>query len=268
MQGDRGGVGGLCPTKLLPTPQENIPATWSAPGSVAAIGGAIVSFTFISFRAASFLRVWCSGAGPCMTPVHYAPQPIKFYRRASLYVWRTFGIKNVIHYHLCVSLIISVIVFLMNMRGDHAPNSARRTSSLVSPAPPRLLSFQLCNPSSAALCYTKPLDFARVPGPNSNLDAPPFVKILASPAERIRLLKNLASSGRLSPLKQVAHERAEWGVRLFCVAKDAERDRLVLDARPANQLVRTSLRAARVHSLASAAALSGIMKFLSRIRCC
>ena len=88
MQGDRGSVKGLCPTKLFPTPQENVPAIWSAPGSVAAAGGAIISFTFISFRAASFLRVWCSGT---LTPIHYAPHLIKFYRYAILlrlaYIW-------------------------------------------------------------------------------------------------------------------------------------------------------------------------------------
>ena len=147
MQGETGGVRGLCPTKLLPTPQENVPAIWSARGSVAAAGGAIIWFTLISFRAASFLCVWCSGAGPCLTPIHYAPHVIKFYTYASLYVWHTFGINNVIHHHWCVPFIISItvsIILLMNMSGDHAPNSAQRTSSLVSPAPPRLLSSELC----------------------------------------------------------------------------------------------------------------------------
>ena len=69
-----------------------------------------------------------------------------FYRCAILNVWHTSGTKNVIHHDLCSSLIISIIlsiILLMNMSRDHAPNSARRTSSLVSLAPNRLISSQL-----------------------------------------------------------------------------------------------------------------------------
>ena len=82
-----------------------------------------------------------------------------------------------------------------------------------------------------ALYYNKPLQFACQPDPGFD----PFVKILAAPAEKIRLLRNLAASGRLDPLKCIAPAREDWGAGFFCVAKDAERDRLMLD-RPANSL--------------------------------
>ncbi|CAE7225139.1 unnamed protein product [Symbiodinium sp. CCMP2592] len=103
--------------------------------------------------------------------------------------------------------------------------------------------------------FNRPLDFARVPDPLA--EKPPFVKILADPQQKLLLLRALARSGRLEPLSCVPQERAAWGAGLFAVAKDGERDRLVLDARPANELENFPGR--WVHSLASAACLSGIV---------
>ena len=103
--------------------------------------------------------------------------------------------------------------------------------------------------------YDLPLDVARAP--EVGVDKPPFVKILARPVERMRLLKALSDSGRLAPLPAVPLSIADWGAGLFCVAKDAQRDRLVLDARPANLL--ESFPGRWVHSLASATALAGII---------
>ncbi|CAE7384983.1 unnamed protein product [Symbiodinium sp. KB8] len=103
--------------------------------------------------------------------------------------------------------------------------------------------------------FNRPLEFARNPDPAS--ERPPFVKILANKQEKLLLLRALARSGRLVPLDRVPPERAAWGAGLFAVAKDSLRDRLVLDARPANQL--ESFPGHWVYSLASAACVGGIV---------
>ncbi|CAE7600178.1 unnamed protein product, partial [Symbiodinium necroappetens] len=109
--------------------------------------------------------------------------------------------------------------------------------------------------SDTAEFFNRPLEFARSPDPAS--ERPPFVKILANKREKLLLLRALARSGRLVPLDQVPPERAAWGAGLFAVAKDSLRDRLVLDARPANQL--ESFPGHWVYSLASAACVGGIV---------
>ena len=62
---------------------------------------------------------------------------------------------------------------------------------------------------------------------------PPQVKVLASPAEKVKLYKRLVETDRLLLLseQECAHE---YGAGLFSVIKDLNRDRLILDARPAN----------------------------------
>ena len=102
--------------------------------------------------------------------------------------------------------------------------------------------------------YRFPLHHARTPDPLS--ESPPFVKILADSKQKLLLLRNLARSGRLLPLKSVPASRMEWGAGLFCVAKDGAKDRLVLDARPANEL--EDFPGHWVHTLASASCLSSI----------
>ena len=99
--------------------------------------------------------------------------------------------------------------------------------------------------------FENPLHHARAPDPHS--EQPPFVKILADARQKLLLLQALARSGRLEPLKAVPQERAAWGAGLFAVAKDGARDRLVLDARPANEL--EDFPGKWVHTLASAACL-------------
>ena len=103
--------------------------------------------------------------------------------------------------------------------------------------------------------FNRPLEFARNPDPAS--ERPPFVKILANKRQKLLLLRALARSGRLVPLDRVPPERAAWGAGLFAVAKDSLRDRLVLDARPANEL--ESFPGHWVYSLASAACVGGIV---------
>ena len=82
--------------------------------------------------------------------------------------------------------------------------------------------------------YLEPLSHARTP--ELGVDKQPFVKILANPAQKLQLLQALPKSGRLEPLPSVPPERIGWGAGLFCVAKSETKDRLILDARPANAL--------------------------------
>ena len=81
---------------------------------------------------------------------------------------------------------------------------------------------------------------------------PPRVRILASRSERLELFAKLASSGRLNPVR-VSKDRLRFGAGLFAVGKDLERDRLILDCRPANTLERPPSR--WTSSLASPACL-------------
>eukprot|EP00439_Symbiodinium_sp_Y106_P047550 s2100_g6.t1 len=103
--------------------------------------------------------------------------------------------------------------------------------------------------------FNYPLHQARVPDPVS--ERPLFVKILADSKQKLLLLQALARSGRLEPLASVPAPRSEWGAGFFCVAKDGLRGRLVLDARPANEL--EDFPGHWVHALASAACLSGLV---------
>ena len=107
--------------------------------------------------------------------------------------------------------------------------------------------------------FESPLHHARVPDPSvvPLVEQPPFVKILADSQQKLLLLRGLARSGRLQAVRDVPASRLEWGAGLFCVAKDGSRDRLVLDARPANQL--EDFPGRWVHTLASASCLSGLV---------
>ena len=62
---------------------------------------------------------------------------------------------------------------------------------------------------------------------------PPKVQIHATPEERNKLFRKMATTGRLC---YVSCDEARLGLLsgLFCVPKDLERDRLILDARPPN----------------------------------
>ena len=100
--------------------------------------------------------------------------------------------------------------------------------------------------------YEDPLAYAKHP---DECDEPPKVKILASAEERMRLLKKLAASGRLQIFAE--HEvNPRYAAGLFAVVKDLERDRLILDARPAN--LRELAPNTWTSTLASAASLSSI----------
>ena len=101
--------------------------------------------------------------------------------------------------------------------------------------------------------FERPLDFACVASSDVSL---PRVGILASVDERLKLLRTLAQTGRLQPIMPLP-QREPVGAGLFAVVKDLTRDRLILDARPANAL--ESPPCFWTGSLASAAALLPIL---------
>ena len=101
--------------------------------------------------------------------------------------------------------------------------------------------------------YDKPLDYARDP---AGCPAPPKVKVLAALPEKLKLYRNLADTKRLVPSPEPP-ERRGFGAGLFAVGKDAARDRLILDARPANSLEDGGSRWSK--TLASAVAVTGLV---------
>ena len=87
------------------------------------------------------------------------------------------------------------------------------------------------------------------------LPDPPRVQVRASHAERLKLYKKLAACGMLQPLDPRSFpDRYRSG--LFAVPKDQERDRMVLDSRPANMVDKG--QSVWCAAMASAATLSQI----------
>ena len=100
--------------------------------------------------------------------------------------------------------------------------------------------------------YLHPFDFA-IAEQDAEVD-PPRARVLASPAERGRLLAKLDQSGRLRLRpSQLCRERHVNG--MFCVPKSLEKDRLILDARGPNGLELG--RTAWTRSMANAVSLFG-----------
>ena len=62
---------------------------------------------------------------------------------------------------------------------------------------------------------------------------PPQVKVLASPGEKVKLYRRLMETGRLVLLSEEECS-LQFGAGLFAVIKDLQKDRLILDAGPAN----------------------------------
>ena len=81
--------------------------------------------------------------------------------------------------------------------------------------------------------YLRPLDHS-LDHLTCGIDVP-HVSVRATEANKMGLFKKLAGSGRLAPVRS-ASTRGKYSSGLFSVLKDAERDRLILDARPANAL--------------------------------
>ena len=121
------------------------------------------------------------------------------------------------------------------------------------PNPPAFDPVPLLDQETAAV-YERPLEVG--PELSSITEAFPVVHIRASSNNKLELLKKLADSKRLKPL-HASEVRRRHLSGLFAVPKNQTRDRLILDARPAN------LADAVLHrwckSMASAAALADIV---------
>lgn len=100
--------------------------------------------------------------------------------------------------------------------------------------------------------YEFPLDLGK---PLHEVGKPPPVQVRASPQGKLQLFKKLADSGLLQPVPEGTYLE-DYRNGLFAVPKDASRDRMVLDGRPANMVDRGQQRWSQ--SMANAAALSGI----------
>ena len=66
-----------------------------------------------------------------------------------------------------------------------------------------------------------------------DLDDPPKIQVRASQKEKINTFRRMYEAGMLEVIDP-ASTRGKYLSGLFCVHKDAERDRLILDSRPAN----------------------------------
>ena len=125
-------------------------------------------------------------------------------------------------------------------------------SRIKLPGPPRFKPQPYMDAGTAAR-YDRPLDFCRRP---AECPEPPKVKILAKVEERLLLLRALADTQRLVPGRRVPG-REDFGAGLFAVVKNEVKDRLILDARPANLLeLGVSLW---TRALASAVAVSNLV---------
>ena len=81
--------------------------------------------------------------------------------------------------------------------------------------------------------YDRPIQSSLDPA--DALEEPPHVQVRGSRAELLGLLRRLDRSGRLA-LFEPHQVRMPYRAGVFTIMKDLEKDRLILDSRPANQL--------------------------------
>lgn len=93
---------------------------------------------------------------------------------------------------------------------------------------------------------------------------PPRVSVRADRKNKVELYKKLADSGRLKPLRPGSFSKV-YTSGLFSVTKDADRDRLILDGRPANMMDRQQSRWCKAMSTASS--LTGLFIEPDRVLC-
>ena len=108
--------------------------------------------------------------------------------------------------------------------------------------------------------FLRPLDFAC--RPEQAEERPPPVRFRVSRKDKLRFVKLLDSSNRLA-LYPAGASRAGFECGGFGIPKDAHRDRLVLDARPANTLEKSERR--WIKSLGSAAQLQHLFLSSSQV---
>ena len=160
---------------------------------------------------------------------HYAAQPRSFRRSAG-------GEAEPVRSGTCVGEV------------SHMPLKASR---LQFPGKPEFDPRKYFDRSTKKL-YEFPLDLGK---PLHEVGKPPPVQARASPQGKLQLFKKLADSGLLQPVPEGTYLDG-YRNELFAVPKDASRDRMVLDGRPANMVDRGQQRWSQ--SMANAAALSGI----------
>ena len=96
-------------------------------------------------------------------------------------------------------------------------------------------------------------------------EEPPRVSVRADPKNRLELYRKLAATGRLKPLHPGSFSK-QYPSGLFAVPKDMERDRLILDGRPANMKDRPQNKWSR--SMAAASTLGQLQIEDDRILVC
>jgi hypothetical protein len=104
--------------------------------------------------------------------------------------------------------------------------------------------------ASSAEIYMRPLELSLSPAAYQG--PVPFVQVHCSKEEKMKLYSLLDSCKRLG-LHRESEVRAKFSNGLFSVVKSLDRDRLILDSRPANLLERGEQR--WIKSLASAESL-------------
>ena len=97
------------------------------------------------------------------------------------------------------------------------------------PPPPGFNPVPLLDSDTRAV-YERPIQTGRILGLD---DHPPVVHIRATAENKLELLRKLRMTGRLQPLHKGSVRKAHLS-GLFAVPKSLTRDRLILDARPAN----------------------------------
>ena len=166
---------------------------------------------------------------------HYAAQPRSFRRSAG-------GEAEPVRSGTCVGEV------------SHMPEHGAKplkASRLQFPGKPEFDPRKYFDRSTKKL-YEFPLDLGK---PLHEVGKPPPVQARASPQGKLQLFKKLADSGLLQPVPEGTYLDG-YRNELFAVPKDASRDRMVLDGRPANMVDRGQQRWSQ--SMANAAALSGI----------
>eukprot|EP00435_Cladocopium_sp_Y103_P014663 s4220_g3.t1 len=105
---------------------------------------------------------------------------------------------------------------------------------------------------STAVLYERPLSEGR---PLADVGKAPKVQVRASVNEKLKLYKKMAACGLLQPLSPGTY-LDKYRSGLFAVLKDSERDRMILDVRPANMVSRGQKK--WCYGMASASSLAGI----------
>ena len=135
-----------------------------------------------------------------------------------------------------------------------APTTARPivADRIKLPGPPQFSPEPFMDEATADR-YVRPLAYAQQ---SCDCPSPPRVKVLGRASEKLKLYRALADTGRLRPAR-FPRGREHLGAGLFVVGKDQDRDRLILDARPANGLELGA--SVWTKSLASAVAVSNLV---------